>query len=159
MSALTSTDDIEAQVDRQSVEFVRAGYAGASLHFRVECPNRATFRECAWAIEGYNNYDPATVVAALDEILGQCDGVEIGREYSPVIYVTIPFWTHQAMAAAETAQATRTMNPTGEPIPEGKREELAARVMLAGKLAHADEYKVTIAPGMGKVHLVRLWWD
>jgi hypothetical protein len=33
---------------------------------------------------------------------GAISSVRFGREYSPVIYVTIPQWTHQASAARGT---------------------------------------------------------
>jgi len=156
---MLDTDNIEAQVDRGAVEFIRAGYAGASLHFRVDAHNVATFNECVWAIGGYNAFDPATVTDRLGEVLPGCaSGTEIGREGSPVIYVHVPFHTHQAMAG-DIAQGD------GERIPEEERETMAARVMLAGRQAGADEYDVQLvpadaSPGIANAVIgVRLWWD
>lgn len=156
---MLDTDTIEVQVDRAAVEFVRAGYAGASLQFRVTAPNVATFKECAWVIGGYNGFDPAAVTDLVGAVLPRCaSSVEIGREYSPVIYVSIPFHRHQAMAG-DVAQED------GERIPEEEREALAARVMYAGKQARADEYDVQLVPADASPDIantvigVRLWWD
>jgi hypothetical protein len=153
-------DAIEAQVDQDAVNFIRAGYAGASLHFKVEAGNVATFRECVWAIGGYNEFDPATVGDLLGDVLPECasGAVQIGREYSPVIYASIPFHTHQTMAHDVACE-------DGRPFTEDERETLAARVMAAGKMAGADECDVILIPrdagsGLGgRVGAVRLWWD
>jgi hypothetical protein len=155
------TSDIETQVNRQTVEFIRAGYAGASLQFKVQADTLATFRECLWAIGGYNDFAPGAVSDALAPVLPDCAGIEIGREFSPVLYVSVPRWTHHTFAAREAGERDA---PAAEYITEEDREILAARIMQAGKAAGASEADVTLTPPdcgtIGNTIIdVRLWWD
>ena len=108
---------------------------------RVSMDMLATFRECLWTIGGYNEFDPGAVSDALADVLPGCAGVEIGREFSPVIYVSIPRWAHHTFTARETGQPD---DRTGERITEDDREALAARVMAAGRAAGADEVDVRL---------------
>lgn len=77
-------------------EFVRLGYRGASLHFRVQTGDLETFRACVHAIGAYNDFRPAAVSLRLGGIFGQCECMEVGREGSPVIYAHLPFWVRPA---------------------------------------------------------------
>jgi hypothetical protein len=157
MTPPTSADAEATTVDQKAVDFVRRGFAGASLQFTVQCANLATFRECVWNMGGY--FDPATVADLLSGVLAECgSSVEVGREYSPVMYVHVPFHTNQRMARDVRQE-------DGQPISEDDRVTLAARIMQAGHQAGADEVDVKLVPAdagpvLGNaVRCVRLWWD
>jgi hypothetical protein len=149
-------DNPESTQPDQMVEFVRLGYAGASLHFRVQVSDTEMLWQCLYAAEGYLDVD--AVGEAISGAAGLVSSVEFGREFSPVLYLHVPFWTGHAMTAKEPGES-------GERIPETERETIAARLMAIGKSLGAAETDVQLAPAdaapsiANAVICVRLWWD
>lgn len=154
-------------------DFVRLGYdrdGGASLHFRISLP--ADFDEAAAIIsagpDGYNGYDRETVLEELAKVWPDVNSVEFGREYSPVIYATVPFWPHQANGGGYDSD---------EPLAEQFRKLTACRFLDAMKAAGADEISWRGAPDAAgnvpsgwytgpesipddvRVYSLRAWWD
>ena len=80
------------------VEFVRLGYQ-VSLDWRVHLNNRATFNAAMNLVRGYNNFDGPKVSKTIGSVYDDAMHVEFGRERSPVLYVTLPFWTHQRIGS------------------------------------------------------------
>ena len=111
------------------MEFVRLGYAGASLHFRTQVTDADTFRRCMEAIGGYNRFSSTAVIKAIGGIFGELMYVDVGRESSVVLYLYLPFTKHQRAGSREGCI----------PIPDQEREELAERVRKIGRKLHADE--------------------
>jgi hypothetical protein len=145
-----------AATTTQPVEFVRLGYAGASLHFRVQVSDTEMLWQCLYAAEGYLDVD--AVGEAISGAAGLVSSVEFGREFSPVLYLYVPFWTGHAMTAKKQGEP-------GEQIPETDRETIAARLMAIGESLGAAETDVQLAPAdaapsiANAVICVRLWWD
>jgi len=144
-------------------EFVRLGYSGASLHFRVQTGDLETFRACVHAIGAYNEFSPAAVSLRLGEIFGECECMEVGREGSPVIYAHLPFWSGQR---ADRARAACGRTPGGNrKYEESERRALASRVKTVGAALGASEIDELTVPetalGLpaGTLIAVRLWWD
>lgn len=153
-------------------DFVRLGYDGAgSMHFRIGLGSdfgRASEIISA-APEGYNGYDRARVLSELEKVWPDVDSVEFGREYSPVIYATVPFWPHQANGGE--------YDDTGEPFADAFRRLTACRFLDAMKEAGADELSWRGAPDASgnvpsgwysgpesipedvRVYSLRAWWD
>lgn len=99
----------------------------------------------------YNGFDPDAVISALEPLLGELMTVMVGRENSPVIYATAPYWTHQRMdGGGSNGHAFPPVS--GERIPEDERGATVARFLAAMRNAGADE-----ADDLG--HALRVWWD
>lgn len=144
-------------------EFVRLGYSGASLHFRVQTGDLETFRACVHAIGAYNDFRPAAVSLRLGGIFGQCECMEVGREGSPVIYAHLPFWSGQRADRARAA-CGRTQEGNRK-YEEHERRALARRVKAIGAALRASETDELTVPesalglSAGTLIAVRLWWD
>lgn len=133
--------------DHITADFVRLGYAGASLDFKTPVTDLATFTECMRVIGGYNRFDGGAVAEAIGAMFGELMQVEVGRESSPVLYVYIPFHAQQRIGSRKGCVR----------IPEGEREALVARVREMGKSLMADE--ISEQRHEGRPYCVRLWWD
>jgi hypothetical protein len=93
----------------------------------------------------YNNFNGPKVADALLRFRGKVSGVEFGREGSPVIYLELPYWTHQREEVSWSGQGTR--------ISDAESVALATEIKQAfvGEM-HADEFSVD-------KRRVRIWWD
>jgi hypothetical protein len=131
----------------QTVEFVRMGYAGASLDFRTQVMDAGTFRECMAAIGGYNRFSGTAAADAIGAIFGELMSVDVGREGSVVLYLYVPFTAQQRIGTSEGS----------EPIPDEEREALAERIRALGRELHADE--IDAMDFDGRPYRIRLWWD
>jgi hypothetical protein len=96
-------------------------------------------------VSSYNNFEGKRVADALAEFRGQISGVQFGREGSPVIYIELPYWTHQ--------QEETRIQGQGQRIPAYRTDKLVERLrrVMVEKLA-ADEFNV-------EHNRVRVWWD
>lgn len=144
----TKTD----QVNQDAVQLVKYGYGDMhslttrSLDFRTE--EFENYETCAAALKlvsGYNNFDGPKVAKYLAEFWSQLMGVQFGREGSPVLYLKVPYWTHQAHGAQGTS---------GTRVPDEERQFVVQNLLRLGKLLEADEAHVDERTGA-----VRLWWD
>jgi len=81
--------------------FVRIGFGlDESINFQsteMLTPRLRTVQaqELIRMVESYNNFEGKKVADALAEFRGTVSGVAFGREGSPVIYIDLPYWTHQ----------------------------------------------------------------
>ncbi|PTU30564.1 hypothetical protein [Stenotrophobium rhamnosiphilum] len=96
-------------------------------------------------VKSYNNFEGEKVAAAMTEFRGKVSSIEFGREGSPVLYIDLPYWTHQR---EETVLAGK-----GEKIPDNENAKLVERLkqVFIKKLA-ADEFDV-------EGRRIRIWWD
>ena len=112
------------------------------------------------AVGGYNNFDPERVLNQLHPLFARVESVEVGRESSPVIYVNVPYWTHQQSTPTRPAGRDFGM---GERIPLEERQALADCLFDAMRNAAADEISDERADQFGQVssnpHRLRFWWD
>jgi hypothetical protein len=97
-------------------------------------------------VVSYNNFEGKKVAEALTEFRGHVSSVQFGREGSPVIYIQLPYWTHQQ-------EETRIKGQEGKCIPGSVTDKLVERLrhVMVEKLA-ADEFTV-------EYNRVRVWWD
>jgi hypothetical protein len=115
------------------------------LHFRTNPVDSDTAMELVDIIGGYNNFEPAKIKDVIRAFRGKVTGYEVGREYSPVIYVVLPYWTHQREDWEKLEM--------GERIPEEEFEGLKAGLIASFRLACADEIQ-EVSPSV-----IRFWWD
>lgn len=146
-------------VHADTVEFVRLGDL-VCLDFRVGLRNRATFDAVMEVHRGCNNFDPAKVADTIGVIFDDASEIEIGAEGSPVLYVHLPFYTHQRMGAEWQGM--------GERYTDEQRQAFAHRVIAWARSMDADEisvyqYPPTDSPVWNKPgerpYRVRIWWD
>ena len=96
-------------------------------------------------VKEYNEFNGERVAAAVEKLRDRISGVEFGREGSPVIYIDLPYWTHQREGADTSVQGTRITDAENDRLVEELRQ------VFVGELK-ADEFGVD-----GR--RVRVWWD
>lgn len=146
--------DVRADV----VEFVRLG-ARVCSDYHVDIPNYPTFQAAMAVTQGGNNFDPERVARTFRELDDDVMQVEFGAEGSPVLYVHLPFWTHQRRGATSCG--------SGEKYTDEQRRQLAARVIAWARQERADEISTHQFPSGDEVwnasgeqpHRIRIWWD
>lgn len=96
-------------------------------------------------VKQYNEFDGERVAAAVEKLRGRVSGVEFGREGSPVLYIELPYWTHQR---EESVPGSR-----GVKISDDENERLVAEIkrLFLDELK-ADEFSVNR-------RRIRVWWD
>lgn len=96
-------------------------------------------------VKQYNNFEGERVAAAIERLRGRVSGVEFGREGSPVVYIELPFWTHQREETRPGAAQSR--------ISDAETEKMVSelKAIFVNDLK-ADEFVV-------KRNRVRIWWD
>ncbi len=131
----------------------------ASLHARTN-PITDWKELCSTlrAVGGYNNFDPERVIDQLRPLFGDLSSVEVGREASPVLYVHLPYWTHQQITRTDGHECGM-----GERIDDADRRTLARGLFAAMRAAGADEISDERADAFGQVsedpYRLRFWWD
>ena len=140
------------EVDPQTAEtFVRIGF-GLNRSQRFQSTEFLTPRlrtrqavPLIRLVKRYNEFNGESVATAIDKLHGQVSGVEFGREGSPVLYIELPYWTHQREEAAP--------NGLGTKIPEMENDALVAQLrrVFVGELK-AEEFSVSR-------RRVRIWWN
>ena len=102
-----ATEQIGAEADAgasrlaQTMELVRLVYGDLhgketrSLLFKSEPLSTDDMRQLLPLVEHYNGFAGAKVSEALEGLRGEISYYELGREGSPVLYVHLPYWTHQ----------------------------------------------------------------
>jgi hypothetical protein len=96
-------------------------------------------------VKQYNEFDGERVAAAVEKLRGRVSGVEFGREGSPVVYIELPFWTHQREESALNGIRTK--------ITDADNEKFVADL----KQVFVDELKADEFSVAGR--RVRVWWD
>ena len=93
----------------------------------------------------YNEFNGERVAAAVEKLRGQVSGVEFGREGSPVLYIELPYWTHQREETVPSGM--------GSKITDAESDKVVAelRQVFVGELK-ADEFSVNR-------RRIRIWWD
>lgn len=98
----------------------------------------------------YNQFDPAKIKEILTKFRGEVSSYEIGREYSPVIYVHLPYWTNQREYADGKEQARISREET-----EKLTKDITHKFSGSGK---ADESYREECEGK-PLSTIRIWWD
>ena len=140
------------EVDQQVAEnFVRIGF-GLTENRRFQSTEFLTPRlrtsqasPLIRLVKGYNEFNGERVALAVEKLHGRVSGVQFGREGSPVLYIELPYWTHQREEYAQRGTGTR--------ISDDEAEKFVAelRQVFVNELK-ADEFSVNR-------RRVRVWWD
>ncbi|MGC4077846.1 MAG: hypothetical protein QM702_12635 [Rubrivivax sp.] len=140
------------EVNPQVAEtFVRIGYGlppGQRFQSYEFLTPRLRTRQAAplvRLVKRYNEFDGERVAEAIEKLRGRVSGVEFGREGSPVIYLDLPYWTHQREESPPDAAQSRIADA------EHQRFVGELRRVFVEELG-ADEFTE-------QRRRVRIWWD
>lgn len=140
------------EVDQQVAEtFVRIGFGlnkdqrFQSTEFLTPRLRTAQATPLIRLVKEYNEFNGERVAAAVEKLRGRVSGVEFGREGSPVLYIELPYWTHQREETLPAGMGTK--------ISDADNDKLVAelRHVFVGELK-ADEFSISR-------RRVRVWWD
>jgi hypothetical protein len=156
---VNSNHSSRSNVQRDVVSFVQLGER-VSTNFTVNLSNRATFDAVMNAALGGNNFVPGDVARTIGTLFDDAMQVEFGAEGSAVLYIAVPFFTHQRIASTSGG---------GERYTNEQRRDFTQRVLVWARSMRADEitvqqYPVTDelfvdnAPGENP-YRIRIWWD
>lgn len=141
------------------MSFFRLGFLGfsgqgVSLYWRIIVPDLPFLRECLPMM--------GLPPGMFDDLWPHISTVEIGRDGSEVVWVTIPYWTHQRNGNLPSQPSERCTT--------GLRRDLAQQLRDLGVAHRADE--ISVASGAHQrpwvedfrgvpddPYKVRLWWD
>ena len=96
-------------------------------------------------VKQYNEFEGERVAAAVLQLRGKVSGVEFGRDGSPVLFVELPYWTHQR-------EETRTEG-MGAKIPDDENEKFVREL----KRVFVSELKASEFSARGR--RIRVWWS
>jgi hypothetical protein len=138
---------------RNAIEFVKLGFGDEfgldfrSLYFRTEALTTDE-AQAVMRLINYEEFDGVKVAEAIGQFKGRIAAYEFGREGSPVLYVGLPYWTHQCEGSLPGKAGTR--------IEDAESDSLAA--MLKDTLVTtlgASEFEAVNADK----RKLRVWWD
>jgi hypothetical protein len=95
----------------------------------------------------YGRFKGAAVAKSIPLFAGRVSGIAFGREGSPVLYVHLPYWTHQREGPMP--------RPTGSKISDQENEQLVREL----RKAFVDELEAEefSADPINK-RVIRIWW-
>lgn len=98
-------------------------------------------------VDEYGKFKGAAVGEAIARFAGRVSGIEFGREGSPVLYVHLPYWTHQREGPVGKGAGSR--------ISDAEHAKLVAelRQVFVGELG-AQEF----GPDRSNSRTIRVWW-
>ncbi len=138
------------EVDAKLAEtFVRIGY-GLEKGFQSTdflTPRLRTIQAVPLIklVKQYNEFEGERVAAALQQLRGKVSGIEFGRDGSPVLFIELPYWTHQR-------EETLTEG-IGVKIEDKETDQLVAQL----KQVFVAELKASEFSVRGR--RVRVWWS
>ena len=155
-SAAAAMTELPLEVDMDLAEkFVKIGFGPQVLGKRgfqstqFLTPMLST-RQAAQLIQlvpEYGSFNGALVANALLRFKGRVSSVQFGREGSPVLYIDLPYWTHQREGPVVKGAGVR--------IPEEENQQFIQelRKVFVEEL-HAEEFSTDRI----SKRTVRIWW-
>jgi hypothetical protein len=98
-------------------------------------------------VDEYRTFRGKTVAAAVRRLAGQVSGIEFGREGPPVVYINLPYWTHQREGLVLSGAGTRISDDEHAKLVEELRS------IFVGQLG-AQEFSVDRIDK----RRIRIWW-
>ena len=140
------------EVDQQAAEaFVRLGFGlnegqrFQSAAFLTPFLRTTQAAPLIRLVKEYNEFNGERVAEAVEKFRGRVMGLEFGREGSPVLYIDLPYWTHQREGADTIGQGTRISDAENDRLVEELRQ------------VFVDDLKANEFGVDGR--RVRAWWD
>ncbi len=95
-------------------------------------------------VKSYGDFEGEKVAEALSNFRGRVSAVEFGRAGSPILYIELPYWTHQLEENATSGPGQRISD-----------EEAKA---LVAELREAFSVKLKAREFSEEKRRVRIWW-
>jgi hypothetical protein len=99
-------------------------------------------------IPSYNSFEGAKVSEKLGSIKGRVESIQFGREGSPVLYINLPYWTHQREGVRVKGMGTKINDEENEKL-VGELRELFVKRLKAAEFGVAKNFP----------RRVRVWWS
>jgi hypothetical protein len=155
-SATVAIAELPLEVDiDQAEKFVKIGFgfqvlgkrSFQSTQFLTPTLSTRQASQLVQLVPEYGSFHGDLVAKALLLFTGRVSGVRFGREGSPVLYIDLPYWTHQREGPIAKSAGVR--------IPEDENRQMIQelRKVFVDKL-HAEEFSTD---GIG-TRTVRIWW-
>jgi hypothetical protein len=155
-SAAAGITEIPLPVDMSlAKQFVKIGFGPLvlgetgfqSTEFLTPVLSTRQACELVLLVPEYGHFKGAEVAKGIQRFAGRVSGVAFGREGSPVIYVHLPYWTHQ--------QEGPMPRPAGSKISDQENEQLVKelRKVFVDEL-QAEEF----GPDAMNKRVIRIWW-
>lgn len=147
---------IPLEVDMTLAEqFVRIGFGPQvlgqrgfqSTKFLTPPLSTAQAAQLVRVVPEYGSFRGAAVAEGIKQFAGRVSSVEFGREGSPVLYVQLPYWTHQREGPIPREKGTRIPDEDSNRLVEELR-----KVFVTG--LGAEEF----GPDTIDKRKIRIWW-
>jgi hypothetical protein len=138
------------EVDSKLAEtFVRIGY-GLEKGFQSTgflTPRLRTIQAVPLIklVKQYNEFEGEKVAAAVQQLRGKVSGIEFGRDGSPVLFIELPYWTHQREETLTEGVGTK--------IEDKENDQFVAQL----KHVFVTELKASEFSVRGR--RIRVWWS
>jgi hypothetical protein len=103
--------------------------------------------ELVLLVPEYGSFKGAEVAKGIQRFASRVSGVAFGREGSPVLYVHLPYWTHQREGPLPRPQGSKITDQDSEQLVEELRR------VFVGELG-AEEF----GPDTIDKRSIRIWW-
>ena len=137
-----------------AVAFVKLGYGDQfdgefrSLNFLTDELDTETAQAVVALIDHYNAYDGVKVAAALGRFQGRISRYRFGRDQSPVLLISLPYWTSQREHSSDSGRGERIDAKAHAKTVDELRKVFVDELQ-------ADEFGVD--PIFDRT--LRVWWD
>ncbi|HEY6621562.1 MAG TPA: hypothetical protein VIY68_18610 [Steroidobacteraceae bacterium] len=155
-SAVGKITEIPLPVDMNlAKQFVRLGFGAMvlgevgfqSTEFLTPVLSTRQASELVLLVPEYGPFKGAAVANGIQRFAGRVSGVAFGRELSPVLYVHLPYWTHQREGPNTKGIGTK--------ISDKENEQLVAEL----KKVFVDELEAEeFGPDTINSRVIRIWW-
>ena len=155
-AAMLRITEIPLPVDMNlAKQFVKLGFGPMilgevgfqSTEFLTPVLSTRQAAELVLLVPEYGPFKGVAVAKGIESFAGRVSGVAFGRELSPVLYVHLPYWTHQREGPLP--------RPPGLKISDQENEQLVAelkKVFVDG--LGAEEF----GPDSIDKRTIRIWW-
>jgi hypothetical protein len=96
-------------------------------------------------VKQYNEFEGEKVAAAVLQLRGKVSGIEFGRDGSPVLFIELPYWTHQREETLIEGMGTK--------IEDNENDQFVAQL----KQVFVTELKASEFSARGR--RIRVWWS
>lgn len=154
--ATAAITELPLEVDMDLAEkFVKIGFGSQvlgkrgfqSTQFLTPTLSTRQASQLVQLVPEYGSFNGALVAKALLRFTGRVSGVQFGREGSPVLYIDLPYWTHQREGPVAKSLGVRISED------ENKQTIQELRQAFVEEL-HAEEFSTDQI----RKRTVRIWW-
>lgn len=118
-----------------------------STQFLTPTLNTRQASELVLLVPEYGHFKGAAVAKAIQGFAGRTSGMQFGREGSPVLYVHLPYWTHQREGPNTKGMGTKISDQDNQQLVRELRKVFVDEL-------EAEEF----GPDTINERVIRIWW-